>query len=65
MTTQWGVRVDVVHPRRKEKVGDVMTHLGEEKSRRCREFWHGWTPVCREVQPAVHGPWMAVPEVPS
>jgi hypothetical protein len=56
---EWGIRVDVEHPSRSEKVGDIMTHLGEEKSRRCREFWHGWTPVLRTVTHEAT-PWIEV-----
>ena len=46
---RWAIRVDTPHPRRSERLGDLMTHLGEEKSRRCREVWAGWTPVRRTV----------------
>jgi hypothetical protein len=49
MVEQWGIRVDEAHPQRSEAVGTVMTHLGEEKSRRCRDIWPGWTPVRRTV----------------
>lgn len=62
---EWAVRVDVPVPGRKEHPGDIMTHLGEEKSRRCREVWEGWTPLRRSVTSwpngSVHtGPWCAV-----
>jgi hypothetical protein len=50
---EYGVRVDRPHPRRRERAGDLMTHLGREKSLRCREFWDGWTPVVRTVTPWV------------
>ena len=46
---QLGVRVDVAHPRRKEKVGDVMTHLCEESARYAPSVWAGWTLVHRTV----------------
>lgn len=59
---EYGVRVDAVHPLRKEKVGTVMTHLGEQKSRMCHDIWDGWTPVKRTVRPAVHGQWEALDE---
>ena len=63
-TVEWfGVRVDVPHPGRSQKRGDIMTHFGEEKSLRCREVWHGWTPV-RRTTAAYVGPWWEV-EVPD
>jgi hypothetical protein len=46
---QWAIRVDEPVRGRKEKRGDIMTHFDEEKSRRCREVWRGWSPVHREV----------------
>lgn len=49
---EFAVRVDVPHPRRDgEKEGQILTHFGDEKSRRCREMWHGWTPMRRTVTP--------------
>jgi hypothetical protein len=59
---EYGVRVDAVHPLRREKVGTVMTHFGEQKSRMCHDIWDGWTPVKRTVLPAVHGRWEALDE---
>jgi hypothetical protein len=47
VTIEWGIRVDVPHPRRSEKAGEIMTHFDEQKSRRCKEIWDGWTPVSR------------------
>ena len=56
-TEEWAIRVDVPHPRRREVAGDYIRHMGEEKSRRCREVWDGWTPVRRWVIPTKVGPW--------
>ena len=59
-TINWGIRVDLPHPRRSEKAGHVMTHFDEEISRRCREIWDGWTPVRRRRWT---GPWEEVADV--
>lgn len=57
ITEEIAVSVDVAHPRRSEKVGDILTHLGDEKSRRAKEVWHGWTPVKRFTAST---PWVPV-----
>lgn len=55
---QYGIRVDVAHPHRQEKPGDVITHIAEVRTvLRCREVWDGWTPVKRTL-----GPWSEVAE---
>jgi hypothetical protein len=64
---EFAVRVDEVHPRRYEDKGDLMTHLGEEKSRHCREIWPGWTPMVRTVTSwpdgsIYTGPWREAPD---
>jgi hypothetical protein len=66
-TEEWAIRVDKVHPFRSERIGHVMTHLGTEKSQRCREIWDGWTPVSRGVTTwpdgtVMTGPWIEVPQ---
>jgi hypothetical protein len=50
-TTEYAIRVDVPHPRRTEKPGDLITNIAPETARRCREIWHGWTPVQRTTSP--------------
>jgi hypothetical protein len=45
---QLGVRVDAVHRARKEKVGDVMTHLHPDTMRAAPDLWEGWTLVKRD-----------------
>jgi len=66
---EWAIRVDEPHPSRYEKRGDVMTHLGDEKSRRCREVWHGWTPLSRGITTwpdgtVMYGPWIPYDSAP-
>lgn len=48
-TVEWAVRVDVPHPKRREKAGDVITGLAPETVKAAREVWEGWTPVYRRV----------------
>lgn len=55
---QLGVRVDVAHPGRPEKVGDVITHWGDA-TRGAPQYWHGWTLVRRDTADW-HGPWTPV-----
>jgi hypothetical protein len=62
---EWAVRVDEPVSGRSEVRGAIVTHFGEEKSRRCREVWAGWTPLNRTVTTwpdgTVHtGPWRPV-----
>lgn len=58
---EWGVRVDLPHPVRKEKAGDVITFGGsaaETMARHAPEIWPGWTPVSRTApRPS---PWLPV-----
>lgn len=56
LVEELGVRVDREHPRRKEKVGQVMTHLCRESVLAAPKIWDGWTVVKR---PAIKwaGPW--------
>jgi hypothetical protein len=56
-----GVRVDREHPRRKEKVGTVMTHFHRETALRSPEVWDGWSLVRRAAIEWV-GPWVPVSE---
>lgn len=49
---EWGVRVDLPHPVRKEKVGDVIKFGGsaaEQMARNAPSIWAGWTLVRRTV----------------
>lgn len=65
MSIEWGILVVESHPRRKEKVGDVIKLQGpdaETKARRCGEIWAGWRPVTRTIRRA--GPWLPVDEQP-
>jgi hypothetical protein len=48
-TVEWAVRVDVAHPKRSERAGDIMTHLSPEQVQAARDLWEGWTPVYRRV----------------
>lgn len=48
-TIEWAVRVDVPHPRRAERAGDIITHFGNDKAKHANEVWEGWTPVYRRV----------------
>lgn len=48
-TVEWAVRVDIPHPKRSERAGDLITHLHPDVVQVARETWHGWTPVYRRV----------------
>jgi hypothetical protein len=58
---EWGWRVDVEHPRRREKVGTVV-RCHESNARMAPTAWHGWTTVKRIYRPRWTGPWQEVPD---
>jgi hypothetical protein len=63
--THYAIRVDEEHPKRTERCGQLIVHLGQEKSRACREFWQGWTPMARTVTrwldgSELYGPWKEI-----
>lgn len=57
---EYGLRVDTPHPRRKEKVGDVISlrpDCSEDEARKAVLLWHGWTLVRRPTYTPPKRPW--------
>lgn len=62
---EYGLRVDIVHPRRKEKVGDVISlrpDWPEDEARTAAKVWHGWTLVRRPVYTPPRRSWEVPPD---